>query len=575
MTAQSAARAGMRRLRLGATQQNAVLAVLTVVVAALVLGPVVVLIRASFTPADSMPLESWAVTLANFVTLLVSSSTARLVFNTMVYALSSMALGVAVATFIAWCTERTDMPGTFAIRVFMFSWMAVPAVVVGFGWILLLNPGNGALNVLYRELFDVRGYIFTVYSFWTLVVVTAFAVVPTAYVMISGLLRNMDPQLEQASRVLGGGPAVTVTRITLPLLLPGLLSVGIYMFMAVVQTFDLPVIIGLTAGVPVLSTRVYLLSTPVNGMPNYGLAAAFGVVLLVLAIGLMWIYLRFTRSGERYRVVTGKAFRPRRINLGRWRLPIVLLVGTYFLVMSLPIWILLWVSLHTGYETPSIAGFSTMTLATFERIVDNPVVIRAIVNTIVMVLASATFVMLLSCLIGWFTVRSNHRLGRALDVLSFLPMAIPPIVLVLAVLLLYIRTPIYGTVWILVLSHSTIFLAFGTRTMASALMQIHRELGDAAMMSGASWWKSLRLVTFPLVWPQILNGWIWVLAHSARDLTVPLMLMTTSNIVVATALWNLWEFPDLTGTAALSVLLMGALLLVAVPFQVYAARRDV
>src|SRR5690606_18351793 len=189
---------------------------------------------------------------------------------------------------------------------------------------------------------------------------------------------------------------VTVTRITLPLLLPGLLSVGIYMFMAVVQTFDLPVIIGLTAGVPVLSTRVYLLSTPVNGMPNYGLAAAFGVVLLVLAIGLMWIYLRFTRSGERYRVVTGKAFRPRRINLGRWRLPIVLLVGTYFLVMSLPIWILLWVSLHTGYETPSIAGFSTMTLATFERIVANPVVIRAIVNTIVMVLASATFVMLLS-----------------------------------------------------------------------------------------------------------------------------------------------------------------------------------
>src|SRR5690606_37535676 len=177
-------RAGMRRLRLGATQQNAVLAVLTVVVAALVLGPVVVLIRASFTPADSMPLESWAVTLANFVTLLVSSSTARLVFNTMVYALSSMALGVAVATFIAWCTERTDMPGAFAIRVFMFSWMAVPAVVVGFGWILLLNPGNGALNVLYRELFDVRGYIFTVYSFWTLVVVTAFAVVPTAYVMI-------------------------------------------------------------------------------------------------------------------------------------------------------------------------------------------------------------------------------------------------------------------------------------------------------------------------------------------------------------------------------------------------------
>jgi iron(III) transport system permease protein len=291
-------RFNMRRLRLVGTQQNTVLAILTVVVGVLVLGPVIVLIRASFTPAGEMPLESWAMTLANFATLLVSSSTARLVFNTIVYALSSMVLGVVVATFVAWCTERTDMPGAFLIRVFMYSWMAVPAVVVGFGWILLLNPGNGALNVLFRDLFDIRGHVFTVYSFWTLVVVTAFAVVPTAYVMISGLLRNMDPQLEQASKVLGGGPLVTMFRITLPLLLPGLLSVGIYMFMAVVQTFDLPVIIGLTAGVPVLSTRVYLLSSPVNGMPNYSLAAAFGVVLLVLAIGLMWVYLRFTRTGN-------------------------------------------------------------------------------------------------------------------------------------------------------------------------------------------------------------------------------------------------------------------------------------
>lgn len=571
MTSAVSTRSGRRR---SLNAERVVLIGLSTLVAVLVLGPVIVLIRTSFTPPESMPLETLALTLENFVTLLVSSSTVRLVLNTLIYALSSMAIGVAIATFIAWCTERTDMPGAFVIRVFMFCWMAVPALVVGFGWILLLNPGQGALNVLFRELFDIKGYVFTVYSFWTLVLITSFAVVPTAYVMIAGLLRNMDPQLEQASRVLGGGPVVTATRVTLPLLTPGLLSVGIYMFMAVVQTFDLPVIIGLTANVPVLSTRVYLLSAPVNGMPNYGLSAAFGVVLLVLAVGLMWVYLRVTRTGERFRVVTGKAFRPRRIVLGRWKVPVTVAVASYFVIMSLPILMLLWISLHTSFEKPGLAGLENLTLATFERIIANPVVVRAIVNTLIMVVASATFVMVLSSLIGWYTVRSRHRLGKVLDVLSFLPMAIPPIVLVLAVLLLYIRTPLYGTVWILVLSHTTIYLAFGTRTMSSALIQIHKELSDAALMSGASWSKSLRLVTFPLVWPQILNGWIWVFAHCARDLTVPLMLMTTSNIVVATALWNLWEFPDLPGTAALSILLMGALLLVAAPFQVYAARRN-
>ena len=242
--------------------------------------------------------------------------------------------------------------------------------------------------------------------------------------------------------------------------------------------------------------------------------------------------------------------------------------------MSLPILILLWISLHSSFEPVGIAGLSNLTLDTFRRVVANPVVVRATWNTVIMITASATFVMVLASLIGWFTVRSDQRLGKVLDILSFLPMAIPPIVLVLAVLLLYIRTPIYGTVWILVLAHTTIYLAFGTRTMSSALIQIHKELGDAALMSGASWFTSLRLIIFPLVRPQILNGWLWVFAHSARDLTVPLMLTTTSNLVVATALWNLWEFPDLPGTAALSILLMGSLLLVVLPFQVYAVRSD-
>src|SRR5262249_10509818 len=156
---------------------------------------------------------------------------------------------------------------------------------------------------------------------------------------------------------------------------------------------------------------------------------------------------------------------------------------------------------------------------------------------------------------------------------SFAPMAIPPIVLVLAILLIYLRTPIYGSIWVIVIAHCTIFLAFGVRTMSSALMQIHKELGDAALISGASWLTSLRKITLPLVWPQFLNGWLWVFAHSARDLTAPLMLLSTANVVAASALWNMWQFPDLPGAAALSIMLMMALLVIVVPFQIYAALR--
>lgn len=554
-------------------QQRLVLILLLLAVGVLVLGPTLVLVRASFSPARSMPLETLDFTFLNYVQLFSSPRTLTLVWNTAVYALSSMAIGVAIATAIAWCIERTDMPGRTIVRILMFSWMMVPALVVGFGWILLVNPGNGALNVMFREVFGLTRPVLTIYSFWSLIIVTAFAVVPTAFVMISGLLRNMDPNLELAARVHGGGAWATLTQVTLPLLVPGLFSIGIYMFMAVVQTFDLPLIIGLTADVPVLSTRVYLLSSPDNGMPNYGLASAFGVLLLIVAGGLMWAYLRVTRLGERFRVVTGKAFRPRRIVLGPWRYAALGFTFTYCAVMILPLLMLLWVSLQPVYVTPSLSALGSLSLDIYRRLIADPVIARSAFNTVVLVVSSATLVMILASLIGWFTVRSKSRAGKLLDVLSFLPMAIPPIVLVLAILLLYLNTPLYGTVWILVLAHATIYIAFGVRTMSSALIQIHNELGDAALISGASWLTSLRVVIFPLVWPQIVSGWLWVFAHSARDLTVPLMLMSTSNLVAASTLWNLWQFPDLPGAAALSILLMVSLLIVVTPIQLLVSRK--
>jgi iron(III) transport system permease protein len=139
---------------------------------------------------------------------------------------------------------------------------------------------------------------------------------------------------------------------------------------------------------------------------------------------------------------------------------------------------------------------------------------------------------------------------------------------------LYIRTPLYGTVALLVLAHLTIYIAFATRTMTSALIQLHKELADAALVSGASWFTTLRRVILPLVRPQLANGWLWVAAHSARDLTIPLALMTSANVVVASALWLMWDFPDLPGAAAVATLLVAALLLVVVPVQLLVTRGE-
>lgn len=563
----------MSAVKGGIPLQRPVTILVFAIVMILVALPLLVLLRTSLLPAGQLPLESTDVTFANFISLFTSGNSLKILWNTIIYAGSSTAAALLVATALAYLTERTDMPGRFLLRTVMFTWMTIPALVVGFGWILLANPGSGVLNVWARQLFGIEGAFFQIYSFQALVITTMVALVPTSFIMISGVLRNMDPQLELAGSVHGAKRFTVLRSITVPLLLPGLMSAGIYMLMAVIQTFDLPLVIGMTAKVPVVSTRIFLLTAPDVGVPRYGLAGAFGVVLLVLASVLVWAYLRLTRVQEKFRVVSGKAFRPKRAKLGFWKVPITATVWLYCLIMALPFLMMIWASLFPTYRPPSFSSLSEMNLDVYRHILNDNAILRALRNTALMVIATATLTVLLCFFTGWLSVNRRDGVGRVIDALSFIPMTVPPIVMVLGILLIYLRTPLYGTVWIMVIAHCTIFLAFGTRTMSTSLMQLNRELSNAAMISGASWLTSLRTIVLPLIAPQAINLWLWSFAHAARDLTVPLMLMTLTNTVAASTLLNLWQFPNLPGTAALAVMFSGLLLLLIVPAQIYIARK--
>ena len=555
------------------TQPRAALLVLALFTFVLVLGPLVVLIHTSFLPRGALPLTAEALTFANYRAAFGRADTYILIRNTLWYAGGSVSLSIALATAMAWLAERTDLPFRGAVHTLMFSWMAVPPLVMAFGWILLLNPNNGALNVALKAAFGLDQSPVTIYSMWAMIAITGISLVPTTFVMVSNILRNMDPQLESAATASGASRLTVLRRITLPLLSPGLLSVAIYMFMVMVQAFDVPLAIGLTAQTPVLSTRIYVLTVGNQALPEYGLSAALGMALMVFALGLMWGYFRLVRTGERFRVVTGKAFRPRRQPLGRLRPVMGGLVLLYFAMMFLPLLMLLWTSLLPFYQTPTVAAFAMVTLANYGDILGQPLVHQAAANTVLLALASATLAMGLASLISWYSVRTKWRLARGLDTLAFMPTAVPHIVMAMAIMVLYLRTPLHGTVALLILAHVGIYIAFGTRTMNSALLQIHQELENAATVSGATWATTLRRIVLPILWPQFLNGWLWVVAHSARDLTVPLMLMSTGNLVVSSLLWIMWEHPNVPGAAALAILLVVALMSLVVVVQYFGLKR--
>jgi iron(III) transport system permease protein len=556
------------------TQQQVALPAITLITAFLVVAPLLILFRTSLLPPGSLPFDTVKLTLSNFFLAYVNPATLRLLYNTVLYASGSVLLGLIIACALAWLLERTDLPFRTTIRVMTFAKMPVPPLAFVFGWILLFNPNNGALNILLKNLLGLEASPVDVYTLWMMIFIAGTGIVPTMFVMLSGVFRNMDPQLEDAGAVSGANFVRTIGHITLPLLSPGVLSVGIYMLMIMVQAFEGPLAIGLTAGVPVLSVYIYVLSSPEGGTPRYGLAAAFGIGLLVLALLLMWGYYRATRASERFRVVTGKGFRPRRIKLGRWRYPALGFVAVYFGLMILPLLILVWTSFLPFYQVPSTRALGVLTLDSYRSLFDSVTIRRALGNTFLLVFAVSTLTMVLSSLISWFATRTKLRIGRWLDTLAFAPLAIPNIVIAISILLLYIRTPLYGSIWVIVLAQVTAYLAFGTRTMNAALIQIHPELENAATACGASWITMMRKILLPMLFPHFLNGWLWVVAHSMRDLTIALTLMSPDSIVVSSMLWLLWSFGDAPSACALLILMVAGLLVLVLPIQIYASRSS-
>jgi len=481
---------------------------------------------------------------------------------------------LVIASTITWLVERTNLPFRTTIRVMMFSVMIVPPLGFAFGWIMLLNTNNGALNVFLKSMLGLDEHPFDVYTLWMMIFMSATALVPTMFVMLSGVFRNMDPKFEDAGAAAGANRLRTIRLITLPLLSPGVLSVAIYMLMIMVQAFEIPLAIGLTAEVHVLSVNIYLLMTPEGEPPLYGLGAAFGIGLLTLALLLMLGYFWATRVSERFHVVTGKGFRPRRIELGRWYYPALVFTFGYLCLMLTPLLILMWTSLLPFYQVPSLDAWDSLSLDNFHLLFNSEFIRRAIGNTLILIFSSATLTMLMSGVVSWFATRSKARAARWLNMLAFAPIAIPNILIGIAILLLYIQTPLYGSIWIIVLAHVTAYLAFGTRTMNGALIQIHPELENAATACGVPWGTMVRKVLLPMLWPQFLNGWLWVLAHSMRDLTMLLTLMSSGSVVLSSALRLLWSNGDVPLASALLILMLLGLLILVIPVQVYASRSD-
>ena len=497
------------------------------------------------------------------------SQAGRMMLNSLEFAVGSGALALTLGTLLAYVQVRTDAP----LKGLFFAASLVPLIIPGIlyaaAWIFLADPRIGLINALVFQPLLGHG-LFNTFSMWGMIWVQGLHLAPIAFLLMGAAFRSMDPALEEAALMAGAPRHVLLRRITMPLVRPAIVSAVLLMFVQSLESFEVPGLLGLQNGIYVFTSRIYLV---LRQFPiDYGAAGAYALGLLAFAIAGVAASGWLSRNARGYQTVTGKAFRPRPMELGRARPLVGALVLLYFaLAVVLPVAVLVYTSLLKFYSAPSLEALRTMSLANYRNVLHTPLAITALRNSVVLGIAAATVVMFLTAVASWVVVRTRAPGRRLLDIVAFTPLVVPGLVLGLALSFVYLRTalPIYGTLWILLIAYATRYLPYGMRYSSAAMSQTSGELEESAHVCGASWWQTFRRVLLPLASSGILAGWVYILVVSFRELSSSILLYSPGKEVLSILIWEQFENGQFTTLAAVGVCMVAilvALVLVAYRF---------
>jgi iron(III) transport system permease protein len=531
------------------------------VVAILALVPFSFMIWQSFHTPETSAIPS-TFTLGNYVTAYANPETVAIFWNSVKFALGGSALAFVIGTALAWMNERTNTPMRRLFFALSIVPLIIPSILFTISWIMLASPKIGLLNMAAMSLFGLSEPPFNIYSMWGMIWVDGLHYSPMAFLLMSSAFRAMDPSLEESAVMSGSSVFSTLYRITLKLVFPAILATVLTLFVRAIESFEVPALLGLPAGIQVFTSAIY---QAIHQYPSQiGLAAAYSVILLVLTTGGIYVQARISASGNKYATMTGKGFRPRTIDLGGWRYFTMGIFIVYFLlIVVLPFLVLLWSSLQKFYAPPSMAALQNITLDGYRYILGSSTVRTAVVNSLWMSVTTATIVMLLASVVCWIVVKTKIRGRWLLDNIASLPMVFPGLVLGVSIMIFYLTFDIgiYGTFWIILLAYVTRFLPYGLRYSTTSMIQIHKDLEESAGMSGASWFTVFRRIILPLLKPGLIAGWIYVMIVSIRELSTSILLYSPGNEVISIVIWELWENGQYVELSALSVLFIFMLLI--------------
>ena len=528
----------------------------------LVLSPLVYLVWRGLTTGEGFSLD-------NVSTAYSVHGTGEMLFNSFAFAFGSAAVSTISGTALAFFCVRTNAPLKPLLYAASLIPLIIPGILFTISWVFLLSKDIGLINTFLRGV-GLGVLQVDAFSLPGMILVDGMHQAPLVFLLMFAAFRATDPALEESSLMSGATVPQTIRRVTLPLVRPALFGAILISVVRGLESFETPAVLGIPSDTWVFTSRIFeaLRTYPVR----YDVASIYSITLLALTVcGLLFVQ-RLNRRGERYQTISGKGFRPRPMDLGAWRWPVSVLFAVYFLVVViLPLGMLIWMSVLPFYQSPSAGALGTTSLHNYARIFEMPGVSSSIQNSAILAVTSATAVMLFTSVVAWLSLKSKLPGRRFFDTLASVPLAIPGLVLGVALIFIYLRSPlpIYGTLFILFIAYVTRYMPYGIRYASSSLTQISTELEDSSRMSGAAWRDTFRRVIIPLMMPGIVAGWVYVVVVSIRELSSSILLYSHNTRVLSVSIWELWENGETGVLAALGVVMVVVLMiLVAIAYKV-------
>jgi iron(III) transport system permease protein len=540
--------------------------ILVIFMGVMIVLPIGALFFGSFW--SSRPGAPGSLTLDNYSESFSDPRSLTLLSNSLVYALGAALLATSIATVIAFITTRTDTPFASFFTYIPFLSLVIPGLVSAVAWTYLLSPRTGLINLFFTAVLGFQDPPFNVFTLGGMIWVMGLSLVPLAYVGVRSAMISLDPTLEEVARVSGRGIRPVIFRVTLPLVMPAMLSLFLLAFIIAFESFDIPAIIGIPGNIDVYMS-VIASSVLYNTPPDYGLATSQSVIMFIVTMFFVYLYRKATRRAEKFAVITGKGYAPRVMKIGKWRyLGLAILLIYLFVDIILPYLTLFISSLHTYWHPKTL--FEDLTLNNYLELPAYSQIPNSLLNSVFISSLSAFVAVIAAVFIAYYSLKSRIKGRGLLEGLAMFPVAFPGLVLGVGLLWAIIMLPlgIYRTIWAIVLAYVIKYIPHGMRFISEPILQIHHELEDASRVSGASLLYTMRRITMVLLRPALLGGWVYIAMITFRELGAAILLVSPGNEVISATIYHIWSSGHMPHAVAaimlLAVVLWGAIMAVSI-----------